>query len=296
MNDEQLREQLEGLFSGLADSAQELGKEPQEPERAPPEAQEGEEDLLVGLLAAGHGQDEQVPRGALPQPVAAAVPSPVTTPREAEPRRRVNRLLIIWVALGTLGMVVIVLMAYRQDNFFATTGKPTAEQPAATAEQPGFVLLPTSTPTPSPAPTAASKSTRILGPPPSETPPPDDVLITSTPTPLNTATAANSLRVTGETERADTATPLPLNWVTPVLVTATPTAEKQAAAVAPTTGEPPDVATATPTPTPTPTYVLITSRPKRSAWARPRPCHPTGSRQWWSPVPLPQRTPQQLSI
>jgi len=66
---------------------------------------------------------------------------------------------------------------------------------------------------------------------------------------------ANSLRMTAEATRFGTATPLPPNWVTPVVVTATPTPENQATAqamsefataVAFTTGEPPNMVTATP--------------------------------------------------
>ncbi|MEW5958184.1 MAG: hypothetical protein AB1801_10700 [Chloroflexota bacterium] len=106
-----------------------------------------------------------------------------------------------------------------------------------------------------------------LGPPPSETPPPYFVLITSTPTPKTIETAvALSLQMTAQAERRGTATPLPPNWVTPVVVTATPTPENEATArtqrqlataMALTTGEPPNLATATPTST----YVIITSTP-----------------------------------
>lgn len=106
-----------------------------------------------------------------------------------------------------------------------------------------------------------------LGPAPEATPPPYYVVITSTPTPINIQTAvAYSLQMTVEAERIGTATPLPPYWVTPFVVTATPTAENEATAqamnwlataVALTTGEPPNLATATPTPT----YVIITSTP-----------------------------------
>lgn len=106
-----------------------------------------------------------------------------------------------------------------------------------------------------------------LGPLPEETPPPYYVIITSTPTPEDIATAvAISLQKTAEAERVGTATPLPSNWVTPMVVTPMPTPEneataqlmdKMATAVALTTGEPPNLATATPTPT----YVIITSTP-----------------------------------
>jgi hypothetical protein len=105
-----------------------------------------------------------------------------------------------------------------------------------------------------------------LGPVP-EAPPPYYIVVTSTPTPENIMTAvANSLQVTAEARRVGTATPLPPNWVTPVVVTATPTPANSATAeamnelataMALTTGEPPNRATATTTPT----YVIITSTP-----------------------------------
>jgi hypothetical protein len=91
------------------------------------------------------------------------------------------------------------------------------------------------------------------------TPSPTYVMITSTPTPQNVMTAvAEVLQVP--------ATPLPRNWVTPMVVTATPTPPTQATAQAMsalatayalTTGVPPNMITATPTPT----YVIITSTP-----------------------------------
>ena len=43
---------------------------------------------------------------------------------------------------------------------------------------------------------------------------------------------ANSLRMTAEAEQFGTATPLPPNWVTPVVVTAAPTPKNQATAQA----------------------------------------------------------------
>jgi TolB protein len=104
-----------------------------------------------------------------------------------------------------------------------------------------------------------------LGPPPSKTPEPYYVVITSTPTPQDITTAvARSAQMTVQAERDGTATPLPAHWVTPFVVTPTPTAENEATAqlmsemataIALTTGEPPNLATATPTPT----YVIITS-------------------------------------
>ncbi len=106
-----------------------------------------------------------------------------------------------------------------------------------------------------------------LGAPPAATPPPYYVVITSTPTPETIETAVLiSLQMTAQAERIGTATPLPPHWVTPVVVTVTPTAANkataakmaaQATAIALTTGEPPNLATATATPT----YVVITSTP-----------------------------------
>ncbi|MEM7034613.1 MAG: hypothetical protein AAF629_34045 [Chloroflexota bacterium] len=106
-----------------------------------------------------------------------------------------------------------------------------------------------------------------IGPPPEVTPDVAYVLITSTPTAENLETAvANSLSLTAEATRIGTATPLPPNWVTPIVVTPTPTAENEATAqvmyergtaIALTTGEAKNVVTATATPT----YVLVTSTP-----------------------------------
>jgi hypothetical protein len=108
-----------------------------------------------------------------------------------------------------------------------------------------------------------------LGPAPEATPPLYSVLVTSTPTPRNVLTAqAVSLRVTAQATRLGTATPLPPNWVTPVVVTATPTAEneataqvmqRQATAVAVTTGEPVNMSVVVATATPT--FIVITSTP-----------------------------------
>ncbi|MEM7034340.1 MAG: hypothetical protein AAF629_32655, partial [Chloroflexota bacterium] len=106
-----------------------------------------------------------------------------------------------------------------------------------------------------------------LGPLPAVTPTIERVLITSTPTPENIETAvANSKLLTAEATRIGTATPLPPNWITPIVVTATPTAENkatadvmaaEATAVALTTGQAVYVVTATPTPT----FVVVTSTP-----------------------------------
>jgi hypothetical protein len=93
------------------------------------------------------------------------------------------------------------------------------------------------------------------------TPSPTYVIVTSTPTPADIAVAAaNSLRLTAEAERLGTATPLPPNWVTPVVVTPTPTPANAATAQY---YEAARLTTGTPTPTPvnmqtaTPTAVLI---------------------------------------
>jgi len=106
-----------------------------------------------------------------------------------------------------------------------------------------------------------------LGPPPSQTPLPFYVMVTETPTPENIMTAAaNSLCMTAEATQVGTATPLPPNWMTPIVVTVTPTPQNRetaqvnsalATAIALTTGEPLNVVTATPTPT----YIVVTSTP-----------------------------------
>lgn len=99
-------------------------------------------------------------------------------------------------------------------------------------------------------------------PTPTPTPPPPFVLITATPTPETVFAAATlSVQQTAMARKYGPPTPLPANWVTPVVVTLTPapanaaTAQAQsqlAAAIALTTG--------TPTPTP-PNTVLATSTP-----------------------------------
>jgi hypothetical protein len=114
---------------------------------------------------------------------------------------------------------------------------------------------------------AGPELTLSLGPPPRETPAPYYVIITSAPTPQNTATAlADLLQRMVEATRLGTPTPLPPHWVTPFVVTATPTPENQATArlmslratvTAMAGGLPPNMVTATPTPT----YMIITSTP-----------------------------------
>ena len=116
-------------------------------------------------------------------------------------------------------------------------------------------------------PQAAPALFLSLGPAPEVTPLPYYVVITSTPTPVDIQTAvAISLQKTAEAGRFGTATPLPAYWVTPVVVTPTPTGanpataqamNNMATAIALTTGEPPNMATATATAT----YVVFTSTP-----------------------------------
>jgi hypothetical protein len=102
-----------------------------------------------------------------------------------------------------------------------------------------------------------------LGPPPQETPPPFYVIITSTPTPENVLTAAaNSLRMTVEATQVGTATPLPGNWVTPVVVTSMPTPANSATveywqAVMLTTGTPTPTPANMQTATPTAVFILL---------------------------------------
>jgi hypothetical protein len=102
------------------------------------------------------------------------------------------------------------------------------------------------------------------------TPSPTYVVMTAEATPANEATAlARVAEMTRQATRVGTSTPLPANWVTPVVVTATPTAANQATAerlqVAAYLLERKATSTPTPanlwTPTPSPTYVIITSVP-----------------------------------
>jgi hypothetical protein len=108
------------------------------------------------------------------------------------------------------------------------------------------------------------------GPPPSmvtATPTPTYVIITSTPTPEDIAAAVtNSLRMTAEAECVGTATPLPPNWVTPVVFTPTPTPANSAIAsywqaAKLTTGTPTLNPSNLQTATSTSTYMIITSTP-----------------------------------
>ncbi len=133
---------------------------------------------------------------------------------------------------ATAQMVLATAMAL-------TTGTPTPPPPDAI----------TATPVPSPSATLTPTAVRY-------------VLITSTPTPESVFAAATlSVRLTAEAQIFGTPTPLPLNWVTPVVATATPVpgnaATAQALAQLATV-----VALTTGTPTPTPAnLVLATSTP-----------------------------------
>lgn len=120
-----------------------------------------------------------------------------------------------------------------------TTGTPTPPPPDAI----------TATPVPSPSPTPTSTPVRF-------------VLITSTPTPESVWAAATlSVRLTAEAQIFGTPTPMPQNWVTPVVATATPVPGNAATAQA-LNQLATVVALTTGTPTPTPAnLVLATSTP-----------------------------------
>jgi hypothetical protein len=139
--------------------------------------------------------------------------------------------------------------------------------------------------TPPPLPTNAVTATPI----PTDTPTPTStpanyVLITSTPTPNDIFAAATaSLLSTAQAQRFGTPTPLPLDWVTPIVVTATPTplnaATAQAisqvsTAVALTTGTPTstpaNVVTATPTPIFDQIPLILTPSPTAPPTATPQ--------------------------
>lgn len=141
--------------------------------------------------------------------------------------------------------------------------------------------------TPTPIPTDAVTAT----PTPTETPtprptPPNYVLITSTPTPETVFAAATlSAAATVQASQAGTPTPLPADWVTPIVVTATPLPANAATAQAIA-----DLATAvalttgTPTPTP-PNMVTATSTPVYE---------PVPYLLLPSPTPLPTPTAQSI--
>jgi hypothetical protein len=128
------------------------------------------------------------------------------------------------------------------------------------------IALTTGTPTPFPTDAVTATPT----PPPTETPTPVPlqlVIITSTPTPDSVFTAATlSAAATAQARAVGTATPLPANWVTPIVVTATPQplnaatsqAEAQlATAIALTTGTPEPTSSNVQTATPTAAFTLI---------------------------------------
>ncbi len=188
---------------------------------------------------------------------------------------------------------------------------------ATATDVPGFlVIVPTATPentataealvtldaalalttgTPTPIPTDAVTAT----PPPTETPIPTPtpmpplaafVLITNTPTPATIFEAATrSIEATARFEQFGPPTPLPPNWVTPIVVTATPTPVNAATAqyladlalaMAVTTGTPTPVPSNMITATPTPVFELI------SLFLTPTPTGPA--------PPTPQAVPPAL--
>ncbi len=132
------------------------------------------------------------------------------------------------------------------------------------------------------------------------TPSPTYFVITSVPTPGNGATAVAWLEeAAARAQRGGTPTPLPRNWVTPIVVTSTPTPANDATAdrltvvayLASLTGTP------TPTPvnmltaTPSPTYFIITSVPTPGngatamAWLEEAAAR---ARREGTPTPLPR--------
>lgn len=145
--------------------------------------------------------------------------------------------------------------------------------------------------TPTPLPTNAVTATPI---PPSRTPTPTPtvtpsptfanyVLITATPTAATVFEAATrAVAATRQFESFGPPTPLPTNWVTPIVVTSTPTPANAATsqaiaqlstAIAVTTGTPPppppNMITATPTPIFEPLPLLLTPTPTGSPTATP---------------------------
>jgi hypothetical protein len=125
-----------------------------------------------------------------------------------------------------------------------TTGVPPSNSIIlATNTPPYYTLPPTITATPTPSPLY--------------------VIITATPTPQSIWTAvAVSQQMTVEAARNGPATPLPLNWATPLVVTSTPTPANGATveylqAVALTTGTPTPLPNNAQTATPTPVFEWI---------------------------------------
>ncbi len=116
------------------------------------------------------------------------------------------------------------------------------------------------------------------------TPTPTYRVVTSTPTPENILTAvAMSLALTAQAEQFGPATPLPANWVTPIVVTSLPVPANQATAdylqaVWLTTGTPTPLSVNVQTATATPVYILLngelpimTSTPLPTATPGPMP-------------------------
>ncbi len=117
--------------------------------------------------------------------------------------------------------------------------------------------------TATPVPTNAVTATPVPSPSITPTPTvPQYVLITSTPTPASVFAAATlSARLTAEAALFGTPTPLPPNWVTPVVATATPRPANAATAQA-ITQLATAIAVTTGTPTPTPAnQILATATP-----------------------------------
>ena len=106
------------------------------------------------------------------------------------------------------------------------------------------------------------------------------VVITSTPTPQHIATAVGiSQQMTAEARRVGTATPLPTNWVTPLVVTSTPTPENNATveylqAIVLTTGTPTPLPANAQTATPTPIAIAAPLLASPTATATPTPTSP----------------------
>jgi TolB protein len=101
------------------------------------------------------------------------------------------------------------------------------------------------------------------------------VIITSTPTPVDIMTAvATSLRMTAEAVQFGVATPLPANWVTPVVVTPSPTPANEATAsyfqaLAIVMGTPTPTPANLQTATPTPVLVFVEALVSPTATATP---------------------------
>jgi Tol biopolymer transport system component len=117
----------------------------------------------------------------------------------------------------------------------------------------------------------------LISPTPTATP--IYVIVTSTPTPEDIMTAvAVSLQMTAEATSVGTATPLPPNWVTPLVVTSTPTPGNNATAeylqaAAFTTGTPTPLPGNAQTATPTPVleFIELLAPPTPTATPSPTP-------------------------